>query len=93
MVLLQAAIGGSLVLFMVSGLFLLIGIPVLTTTLMKLYWRLAGKKNGNKNGNAFHKDILPFVSILVFTVTALLLVLYMLIILFDNFFPAYSFSN
>jgi len=89
MVLLQAAIGGSLVLFIVSGLFLLIGIPVLTTTLMNLYWRLAGKKNGT----AFYKDIIPFVSILVFSVTALLLVLYMLIILFDNFFPAYGSSN
>ena len=93
MILLQAAMAGGFVLIILLGVFLLIGIPVLTTVLMKLYWRFAGKKENIKNGKAYYKDFIPFLSILIFSIIALLLLFYMLIILFDTIYPAYGSSN
>jgi len=93
MFLLQAAIAGKIVLIILFGLFLLIGIPILTSVLMKLYWTITGKKDNIKNGKAYYKDFIPFLSILIFSTVALILLFYLLIILFDKAFPSFGYSN
>ena len=93
MILLQAAIPGSFMIAICLGVFLLVGVPILTSVLMNLYGRLAGKKEKAKSGKAYYKSVIPFVSIIVFSIMSLLLLFYLLIILFDEAVPSYGFSN
>ena len=50
MILLQAAIAAGLVLIVVFGIYLLIGIPILTTVLMKTYWKISNQLEKISNG-------------------------------------------
>ena len=93
MILLQGAIAGSFIIVICFGFFLLVGVPILTSLLMKLYWRVAGKKEKIKSGKTYYKDFIPFISIIIFSMVALILLFYLLIILFDYAVPSYGISN
>lgn len=70
------------------GLLLLIGVPILTTLLMRMYWRVAGKKDESKPH--FYKDIIPLLSIIIFSTIALLLLFYLLSILLEGAFGSFE---
>jgi hypothetical protein len=82
--LLQIPFSGGLVLVVFLSIALLIGIPTLATLLMRLYVKVAGKKV-----KTHYKEFIPFLSILLFSAIALLLIIYMLMILFKSVYPFY----
>jgi len=82
--LLQIPISGGLLLALFLSIVLLIAIPTLAALLMKLYVKVAGKKE-----KTHYKEFIPSLSILLFSVIVLILVVYMLIVLFENVYPFY----
>ena len=70
------------------GLLLLAGVPILTTILMRVYRKATGKNDRAKK--EFYKDIIPFISIVIFSLIALLLLFYLLVILFDSVIPSFE---
>jgi len=88
MILMQAAIAGGIVLAILLGLLLLIGVPVLVTLLMRLYWKVAGKKDSVKKKR--YKEIIPFISIVIFSIVALLLLFYLLVKLLSGVYPSFE---
>lgn len=81
---LQISISGGLLLAVFLSSVLLIAIPTLATMLMKLYVKVAGKKE-----KAHYKGFIPALSILLFSAIVLLLLVYMLMFLFENAYPFY----
>ena len=88
MVLLQAAMAGGFLMMIFLGLLLLVGVPILTTILMRVYRKATGKNDKAKK--EFYKDIIPFISIVIFSILALLLLFYLLIILLDSVVPSFE---
>ena len=86
MILLQAAMPGGFLMMVFLGLLLLAGVPILTTILMRVYRKATGKNDRAKK--EFYKDIIPFISIVIFSLIALLLLFYLLVILFDSVIPS-----
>ena len=86
MILLQAAMAGGFLMMVFLGLLLLAGVPILTTILMRVYRKATGKNDRAKK--EFYKDIIPFISIVIFSLIALLLLFYLLVILFDSVIPS-----
>ena len=66
----------------------LAGVPILTTILMRVYRKATGKNDRAKK--EFYKDIIPFISIVIFSLIALLLLFYLLVILFDSVIPSFE---
>ena len=93
MVLLQAAMIGGMILVIFFGVFLLIGIPVLTGIFMKWFWRLIGKKENIENKVLYYKDPLPFIISIIFSIFILGSIFYLLIIWFDKAFPNWGYYN
>ena len=88
MILLQAAMPGGFLMMVFLGLLLLAGVPILTTILMRVYRKATGKNDRAKK--EFYKDIIPFISIVIFSLIALLLLFYLLVILFDSVTPSFE---
>lgn len=88
MILLQAAMAGGFLMMVFLGLLLLAGVPILTTILMRVYRKATGKNDRAKK--EFYKDIIPFISIVIFSLIALLLLFYLLVILFDSVIPSFE---
>ena len=88
MILLQAAMAGGFLMMVFLGLLLLAGVPILTTILMRVYRKSTGKNDRAKK--EFYKDIIPFISIVIFSLIALLLLFYLLVILFDSVIPSFE---
>lgn len=88
MILLQAAMPGGFLMMVFLGLLLLAGVPILTTILMRVYRKATGKNDRAKK--EFYKDIIPFISIVIFSLIALLLLFYLLVILFDSVIPSFE---
>jgi hypothetical protein len=88
MIMLQAAMAGGFLMMVFLGLLLLAGVPILTTILMRLYRKSSLKKDRGKK--EFYQDIIPFISIVFFSITTLLFLFYLLIILLDGVVPSFE---
>jgi hypothetical protein len=92
-VLLQAAIGAGMLLFILFPLFLLLGISRLTGIFMKFIWRKRKKEEFLKNKVPYYKDPLWFFLSLLLSVLILGYLFYALLILFDIITPEWGYSN
>lgn len=93
MILLQAAIAAGFILLVVFGVYLLIGIPLLTMLFMKTYWKISHQHEKIKNKTAYYKDPFPFVISIVVALCILIFGFYLFIISIDKIFPNFGSSN
>jgi uncharacterized protein involved in cysteine biosynthesis len=93
MILLQAAMLGRFVLFAFLCITLVIGTPFLTGLFMKVYWRLADKKDNIAGGKPYYKEPLPFVLSIILSISLLIGFVYLLVVLFDKLNPDYDYFN
>jgi uncharacterized protein involved in cysteine biosynthesis len=84
MILLQAAMLGGFVLFAFLCITLVIGTPLLTGLFMKVYWRLADKKDNIAGGKPYYKEPLPFVLSIILSISLLIGFVYFLVVLLIN---------
>jgi uncharacterized membrane protein YidH (DUF202 family) len=82
----------GLVLAIMLGIFLLIGVPILTSIFMKILWRNLGKAENLKNKKPYYKDPLLFIPCIVFSVSLLVIIFYILILLFDKLNPGFGYN-
>jgi len=87
MILLQAAMAAGFILLLTLGVFLLIGVPLLTGLFMRTYWKLSGKKQNIEKKTPYYKDILPFFLSILLSAVITLIFFYSLLILFDKLYP------
>lgn len=80
MIKLQAAMGAGAILFVLLIIFLITGVPILTAILMKLMWRIAGKKDFIKNRKPYYKDPLIYFPVLICSIIIFTCVFYYLMI-------------
>jgi uncharacterized protein involved in cysteine biosynthesis len=92
-VLLQAAMAGGFVLFAFLCITLVIGTPLLRGLFMKVYWRLADKKDNITNDKPYYKEPVPFVLSIILSISLLIGFVYLLIVLFDRLNPNYGYFN
>ena len=90
MTLLQAAVGYGFIFYMILIIGLIIGTPLLVSLFMKVYWRIADKKQNIINKTPYYKDPLPFWASFVLAVLVLLGIFYLSLVLFDKFFPTFG---
>lgn len=93
MILLQAAMAAGLVLLVIFGIYLLIGIPILTMVLMKAYWKISNQLEKISNGTPYYKDPFPFVISIVLSLAVLIFGFYLFIIFLDKFIPSFGYSS
>ena len=89
MMTLESMISVDMIFLILAALTLLIGLPAFTTLLMKLYLKVATKKENAKNVKNYTKEFTPFLSIIIFSTIVLVFLLFMLKILFENAYPFY----
>ena len=83
MIILQASMIFGTLFLILFGVFLLIGIPLLTRFLMKTIWRILGKEDFLKNKTPYYKDPFLYFSILISSIIVLSLIYYKLIMRLD----------
>jgi hypothetical protein len=93
MILLQAAIAAGLILLVIFGVYMLIGIPLLTMLLMKAYWKISNQQEKIKNKIPYYKDTYPFILSVAVALSILIFGFYLFIILLDKVFPSFGYSN
>ena len=93
MILLQAAIAAGLVLLVIFGIYLLIGIPLLTMLFMRTYWKISNQHEKIKNKTAYYKDPCPFVISILPALGILIFGFYLFIISLDKIFPGFGYAN
>ena len=93
MILLQAAIAAGFILLVIFGVYLLIGIPLLTMLLMKTYWKISNQQEKIKKKTPYYKDPYPFVISIVLALGVLIFGFYLFIISLDKIFPSFGYSN
>jgi hypothetical protein len=87
MILAQSAIAGGAVLLLFFGIFLLIGIPILTGAFMKFIWKRMNKVEYIKNNMPYYKDPLWYFPCLILSIILLGFIFYGLLILYDRLYP------
>jgi hypothetical protein len=92
MVLLQAAMLGGFMLVAVFCIFLIVGTPLLTGLFMKVYWRVADKKQYIIDNKPYYKEPLPFLVCVLLSVFAIAGFICLLLVLFDKAFPNFYFE-
>jgi len=86
-------IAGGYILVGFLGIYLLIGVPILTGLFMKWYWRLSNKQYHIESNTPYYKDVFPFLVILILALVILICSFYLLIRFFDFLFPATGYSS
>jgi hypothetical protein len=86
MILLQAAMGAGMILFVFLLIFLIFGVPLLTGILMKMLWRILGKEGFIKNKKAYYKDPLLYYPCLICSIIILVFIYCRLILLMNLHF-------
>ena len=87
LILLQAAMAAGAVLFVLLGIFLLIGAPILTGLFMKILWKILGKEDFIKDNKPYHTDPLLYFPCLIGSISILVFIFYFLLLLFDKLNP------
>ena len=90
---LQAAMTAGFVLMIMFGIYMLIGIPLLTILFMKTYWKISNQQERIKNKVAYYKDPIAFVVSILFVFGILLLSFYLFVMSLDKIFPGFGYSN
>ena len=92
MILLQAAIAAGMTLVVILVIFIIVGTPFLTGFFMRLLWKKTGKEKNIENKMPYYKDLLPFLIAVIVSILLILSVFYLVLILFDNLYPRFSFD-
>jgi hypothetical protein len=87
MIVLQAAMAAGAIFFVLLGIFLLIGVPILTGLFMKMLWIILGRQDFIKDKKPYYKDPLLYFPCLIGSIIILVVIFYCLILLFDKLNP------
>lgn len=93
MVILQAGIAGGFLIIILFGIYLLVGLPLLTGMFMKFVWRRLNKEKLITNNTPYYKDPIWFFPRLLLSIVILGYVFYLLLILVDQLYPGWGLST
>jgi hypothetical protein len=80
--------GGGSIFYIILPIYLIIGIPIVTGILMKMYWRIMGKSQQIIDGKPYYQEPFPFVVSLALSLIILSGIGYLLLLLFERIYPA-----
>lgn len=93
MILLQAAFGTGLLLIGIFFVYLLIGTPLLSMLLMKMFWYASNQQEKIKNKIPYYKQPLPFAISIILALAILVFGFYLFMIWLDKIFPDWGYLS